>query len=68
MEDEGGCKCLARDDFERSGMRWSPALAEAMLRQRTIYLSGDWDEYWEWHFIQDQDWLYLTPRWRVDEK
>ncbi len=49
-------------------MRWSPALAEAMLRQRTIYLSGDWDEYWEWHFIQDQDWLYLTPRWRVDEK
>ena len=65
---EGACKCLVRDRFERSGMRWSPAMAEAMLRLRAIYLSGDWDEYWEWHITQDQERLYRTPPWRVDEK
>jgi len=65
---EGTCKCLVRDRFERSGMRWSPAMAEAMLRLRAIYLSGDWDEYWEWHITQDQERLYRTPPWRVDEK
>ena len=63
---EGTCKCLVRDRFERSGMRWSPAMAEAMLRLRAIYLSGDWDEYWEWHITQDQERLYRTPPWRVD--
>jgi hypothetical protein len=65
---EGACKCLVRDRFERSGMRWSPAMAEAMLRLRAVYLSGDWDEYWEWHITQDQQRLYGTPSWRVDEK
>ena len=65
---EGTCKCLVRDRFERSGMRWSPAMAEAMLRLRAIYLSGDWDEYWEWHITQDQERLYRTPPWRVDAK
>jgi hypothetical protein len=65
---EGTCKCLVRDRFERSGMRWSPAMAEAMLRLRAIYLSGDWEEYWRWHIAQDQERLYRTPPWRVVEK
>lgn len=33
---EGACKCLVRDRFERSGMRWSPTMAEAMLRLRAV--------------------------------
>lgn len=45
---EGTCKCLVRDRFERSGMRWSPDMAEAMPKLRGVYLSGDWDAYWEW--------------------
>jgi len=28
-------------------MRWTPGMAEAMLRLRTIYLSGDLDPYWD---------------------
>ena len=65
---EGACKNLVRDRFERSGMRWSPAMAEAMLRLRAVYLSGDWEEYWRWHIAQDQERLYRTPPWRVVEK
>jgi len=31
---EGACKNLIRDRFERSGMRWTPETAEALLRLR----------------------------------
>ena len=57
---EGACKNLIRDRFERSGMRWTPATAEALLRLRAIYLSGDLDAYWEFHIQQDQRRLYPT--------
>jgi len=57
---EGACKNLIRDRFERSGMRWTPETAEALLRLRAIYLSGDLDAYWEFHIQQDQRRLYPT--------
>ena len=65
---EGACKCLVKDRFERSGMRWTPEMAEAMLKLRAVYLSGDWDSYWTWHVQQDQ--LRLHPRgsWRLVRK
>ena len=28
-------------------MRWTPGMAEAMLRLRAIYLSGDFGPYWD---------------------
>jgi len=46
---EGACKNLVRDRFERSGMRWTIETAEAVLRLRAIYLSGDLDPYWEFY-------------------
>jgi len=58
---EGACKNLIRDRFERSGMRWTPQTAEALLRLRAVYLSGDLDAYWEFHIQQDQRRLY--PDW-----
>jgi hypothetical protein len=58
---EGACKNLIRDRFERSGMRWTPETAEALLRLRAIYLSGDLDAYWGFHIQQDQRRLY--PIW-----
>ena len=65
---EGACKNLIKDRMERSGMRWTPPMAEAMLRLRAIYLSGDFDEYWDFHVQQDQLRLYgLTP-WTVVAK
>lgn len=62
---EGTCKNLVRDRFERSGMRWSPPMAEALLQLRATYLSGDLDEYWAAHIEADQQRLYRNVDWRV---
>ncbi len=60
---EGACKNLIRDRFERSGMRWTPETAEALLRIRAVYLSGDLDAYWEFHIKRDQQRLYHRDEW-----
>jgi hypothetical protein len=55
---EGACKNLIKDRMERSGMRWTAAMAEAIVQLRAIYLSGDFDLYWQFHIEQDQRRLY----------
>jgi hypothetical protein len=65
---EGACKNLIRDRFERSGMRWTPQMAEALLRLRAVYLSNDLDAYWEFHVQQEQQRLYNKGQWRVVRK
>ncbi|MGH3447426.1 MAG: ISKra4 family transposase, partial [Nocardioidaceae bacterium] len=65
---EGACKNLIRDRFERSGMRWTPTMAEAMLKMRAVHLSGDLDAYWQWHIHQDQQRLHPNGAWKVDAK
>jgi hypothetical protein len=42
---EGACKNLIKDRMERSGMRWTEQMAEAIVQLRAIYLSGDFDRY-----------------------
>ena len=51
---EGACKNLIKDRMERSGMRWTPSMAEAIVKLRSLYLSGDFDDYWPFHVAQDQ--------------
>ena len=46
---EGACKNLIKDRMECSGMRWSSDGAEAKVKMRAVYLSGDFEEYWDWH-------------------
>jgi len=62
---EGACKNLVKDRMERSGMRWTEEGAEAMLRLRATYLSGDFEEYWDFHVRQEQvrlyPWAYQNP-------
>lgn len=65
---EGACKNLVKDRMERSGMRWTMETAEAMLRLRATYLSGDFDQYWVFHLRREQERLYPKGRWRVTEK
>jgi len=60
---EGACKNLIKDRMERSGMRWSSDGAEAMVKMRAVYLSGDFEEYWDWHIAQDQERLYPKACW-----
>ena len=42
---EGTCRHLVKDRFERAGMRWSVAGAQAMLNLRAVYLNGDEDDF-----------------------
>ena len=50
----------AVDRTERSGMRWTEPMAEAIVQLRAIYLAGDFDPYWQFHIEQDQRRLYPT--------
>jgi hypothetical protein len=65
---EGACKNLIKDRLERSGMRWGLPGAEAMIQLRSLYLSGDLDDYWDFHLEQEQHRLYPPGRWEVVEK
>ncbi len=64
---EGACKNLIKDRMERSGMRWTEPMAEAIVQLRAIYLSGDFDHYWQFHIEQDQRRLYPAD-WSVVPK
>ena len=35
-------------------MRWTELMAEAIVQLRAIHLSGDFDQYWQFHIEQDQ--------------
>jgi hypothetical protein len=50
--------------MERSGMRWTEKMAEAVVQLRAIYLSGDLDRYWSFHIAKDQERLHPS-RWSV---
>lgn len=65
---EGACKSLIKDRMERSGMRWTEAMAEAIVKLRAIYLSGDLDRYWSFHIQRDQERLHPAGRWTVVQK
>ena len=62
---EGACQNLIKDRMERSGMRWTRSMAEAIVKLRASYLSDDFDTYWNFHVIQDQQRLYPQGRWAV---
>lgn len=65
---EGACKSLIKDRMERSGMRWTEGMAEAVVKLRAIYLSGDLDPYWSFHIQRDQERVHPPGRWSVVEK
>jgi hypothetical protein len=61
---EGACKNLIKDRMERSGMRWTLLMAEAVLRLRAVYLSEHFEEYWPFHVDRDQKRLFQSVKWR----
>ncbi|NEO17793.1 MULTISPECIES: ISKra4 family transposase [unclassified Moorena] len=50
---EGACRHLIKDRMDITGARWSLQGAEAVLRLRSLYLSGDWHQYWQFHLKQE---------------
>ena len=61
---EGACKNLVKDRMERSGMRWTLPMAEAVLLLRAVYLSEHFEQYWPFHVDQDQKRLFQSVKWR----
>jgi hypothetical protein len=50
---EGACRYLVKDRMDITGARWGLDGAEAVLRLRSIWASGDLDEYWQYHQEQE---------------
>jgi hypothetical protein len=55
---EGACRHLVKDRMERTGMRWIPSGAQAMLDLRATYLNGDWPPFWKYHVDHEDQRLY----------
>jgi hypothetical protein len=55
---EGACRHLVKDRLERTGMRWRPEGAQAMLDLRATYLNKDWVAFWAYHIEQEDERLY----------
>ena len=50
---EGACRHLVNDRMDITGARWRLDRAEAVLRIRALRTSGDFDEYWQFHKMQE---------------
>ena len=55
---EGACRHIVKDRLERSGMRWIPQGAQAMLDLRTIDASGVWNGFQSYRRRKQTDCLY----------
>ncbi len=56
---EGACRHLVNSRMDITGARWSLQGAEAVLRLRSLHISGDWHEYWRFHLRQEYKRNYL---------
>jgi hypothetical protein len=52
---EGACRHLVNDRINVTGARWSLSGAEAVLRLRALRSSGDFDDYWGSHELQEYE-------------
>jgi hypothetical protein len=59
---EGACRHLVKDRLERTGMRWRPDGAQAMLDLRATYLNEEWESFWTYHVEQEDERLYRELR------
>lgn len=50
---EGACRHLIKDRMDITGARWSMAGAEAVIKLRALWSSGDFDDYWRFHERQE---------------
>ena len=58
---EGACRHLVKDRCELSGMRWTKAGVENLLRLRAVAENDDWDAYRRFFQQQRQQRLYGVP-------
>jgi len=58
---EGACRHLVKDRFELTGMRWTQAGAESLLRLRAVAENDDWEDYHAFRRAQSHLRLYAAP-------
>lgn len=61
---EGTCGSLVKDRMEQSGMRWSIAGAQAVLKQRAVVKNNDWTAFWNFYIDSERKRLYSTAQTR----
>ena len=55
---EGASRHLDKDRMVRTGLRWLPSGAQAMLDLRATYLNGEWNDFWKFHVEREDQRLY----------
>lgn len=50
---EGACRYLVKDRMDLTGARWGLEGAEAVLKLRALRVSGDFEDYWEFHKAEE---------------
>jgi hypothetical protein len=58
---EGACRHLVKDRMDITGARWGLERAEAILKLRSLKVSGDLLDYLAFHFAQEQQRNYPGP-------
>jgi len=58
---EGACRYLVKDQMDITGARWSLERAEAILKLRSLKVSGDLAAYLAFHFEQKHKHHYPGP-------
>jgi hypothetical protein len=58
---EGACRHLVKDRMDITGARWGLDCAEAILKLRSLKVSGDLAAYLAFHFAQEQHRNYPGP-------
>jgi hypothetical protein len=52
---EGACRHLVKDRMDITGARWGLDQAEAILKLRSLKVSGDLEAYWVFHFRREHE-------------
>jgi hypothetical protein len=58
---EGACRHLVKDRMDITGARWGLERAEAILKLRSLKISGDLEAYLAFHFEQEHKRHYPGP-------
>jgi hypothetical protein len=58
---EGACRHLVKDRMDITGARWGLDCAEAILKLRSLKVSGDLPDYLAFHFAQERQRNYPQP-------
>lgn len=57
---EGACRHLIARRMDVSGAPWSLAGAEAIVKLRALWMTGDFEQYWQYHLSKEKERNHLA--------